>query len=96
MKRLFQLSAVLLAILMASCATQTVTLRDGATATTQEERQQFFINGLGQEQKRDAAALCGGADRVATIQVYRSFMDGVLSAITLGIYSPAQAKISCL
>jgi hypothetical protein len=43
----------------------------------------------------DAAKVCGGADKVASVDVNQSFADAVVATITLGIYTPLSARVFC-
>jgi hypothetical protein len=38
---------------------------------------------------------CGGADKVAKVEAYITFWDGLLGAVTWGIYTPHTAKVYC-
>jgi hypothetical protein len=57
--------------------------------------QAFFVNGIGQEQEIDAAQICGGADKIAKVQVQQTFLDGLLTGITFGLYTPRDARVFC-
>lgn len=83
---------------LVGCSTQTFTMQGGASASAtpdQEVMQPFFVSGLGQTQELNAAQICGGADKVAKVEAHMSFLDGVLGAVTFGIYTPRQAKVYC-
>ena len=82
-------------LLSAGCATQTFHVHGGGVVAL-DETQRFFIDGLGQQSTRNAAEVCGGPERVARVQAYRSLGDVLASFVTLGIYSPAHAKVHCL
>lgn len=99
MKSLF---AVLLAgLLLSGCATQSFDINPPLAPTspeqaTVEESQPFFVGGIGQSTLTDAAAICGGADRVARVETELTVLDGLLSSLTGGIYSPRTARVYCL
>ncbi len=85
-----------LSMVVCSCATQTYNLNGGGgTEPTKETMQPFFVSGLGQTQEMDAAAICGGVDKVAKVESHVSFLNGLLGALTWGIYTPRQAKVYC-
>jgi len=93
MKRLLPIVAVLA---LGGCATQTFTMQAGADVVpTQETTQQFFVSGLGQRKTIDAAAVCGGADKVVQVQVEQRVLDNVLAIVTSGIYTPRGARVYC-
>jgi hypothetical protein len=50
---------------------------------------------LGQTQTIDAAAVCGGANKVVKVERQTSFINGVLGMLTGGIYTPYDAKVYC-
>jgi len=85
--------------LLLGCAAQTFTINGehgehGEVPTTQTS-QHFFISGLGQEQITDAAKVCGGVDKIIKVEAQHTFVNGLLGAITLGIYTPRDAKVYC-
>jgi hypothetical protein len=51
---------------------------------------------LGQTQTIDAAAVCGGANKVIKVERQTSFINGVLGMLTGGIYTPYDAKVYCV
>ncbi|MEC6823429.1 Bor family protein [Photobacterium piscicola] len=57
--------------------------------------QPFFVSGIGQHKTVDAAKLCGGADNVAKVEVQQTFVNGLLSVVTFGVYTPRQARVFC-
>jgi Bor protein len=64
-------------------------------APQHEERQANFFSGFGQQHTINAAAVCGGAEKVATVDVNQSLMDAVIATVTLGIYTPLSARVYC-
>ncbi|MGB8667157.1 MAG: lipoprotein bor, partial [Serratia inhibens] len=63
MKKL--LAAVVLTMAVTGCAQQTFTVKnDVAVAPKQITTHHFFVSGIGQKKTIDAAAVCGGADKV--------------------------------
>ena len=85
-----------LSLVLCGCATQSFNVNGGGNIEpTKEVMQAFFISGLGQTHEMDAAAICGGADKVAKVESHMSFLDGVLGVLSFGIYTPLQAKVYC-
>jgi hypothetical protein len=80
---------------LAACSTQTALVNGQAGPLKKEDMQTFFVSGLGQTQSIDAAAVCGSADKVYKVERVTSFLDGVLSLLTGGIYTPYDAKVYC-
>ena len=43
----------------------------------------------------DAAKICGGAENVVKTETQQTFVNGLLGFITLGIYTPLEARVYC-
>ena len=54
----------------------------------------FFVSGIGQKTV-DAAKICGGAENVVKTETQQTFVNGLLGFITLGIYTPLEARVYC-
>lgn len=83
-------------LLLSGCSTVTYTLTDTREAMepTFTGSNAFFIGGIGQEKKYAINEMCGkrGADSIKT---YYTFIDGLVAAVTLGIYTPNTYAIYC-
>ena len=42
----------------------------------------------------DAAKICGGAENVVKTETQQTFVNGLLGFITLGIYTPLEARVA--
>lgn len=80
---------------LAACSTQTAYINGQTGRLAKEDMQTFFVSGLGQTQTIDAAAVCGGANKVVKVERQTSFINGVLGMLTGGIYTPYDAKVYC-
>lgn len=88
--------AAVAATVLSGCAQQTFNLRDNiAEQPAHVTKQAFFVNGIGQEQTIDAAKICGGANKVVRTEVQESGMDVFLHVVSLGIYTPREARVYC-
>jgi hypothetical protein len=88
--------SVLAVTALSGCAQQTFKLNEGiAEQPAHVTRQAFFVNGIGQEHTIDAAKICGGANKVVRTEVQESGMDVFLRIVTLGIYTPREARVYC-
>ena len=47
------------------------------------------------EETVDAAKICGGAENVVKTETQQTFVNGLLGFITLGIYTPLEARVYC-
>ena len=90
-------TVILIALLtLSGCATQTYHINAGnVSAPTVDESQTFFISGLGQEKAMNAASICGGSENIIKVESKHEFIDGLMSALTAGIYTPRHAKVYC-
>ncbi|EAD2689803.1 serum resistance lipoprotein Bor, partial [Listeria monocytogenes] len=52
-------------------------------------------SGIGQKKTVDAAKICGGAENVVKTETQQTFVNGLLGFITLGIYTPLEARVYC-
>ncbi len=65
------------------------------TQAQYETRHANFFSGFGQRHTIHADKICGGADKVASVEVDQSLMDAVIATVTLGIYTPLSARVYC-
>jgi uncharacterized lipoprotein YmbA len=92
MKKIILISALLLS----GCATQSFRLSDGQAKSipSYQGTSHFVFWGIGQEKQLDPKEVCG-ARKVSQVQTTYSFLNGLLSGITWGIYSPRDYAIYC-
>lgn len=94
MKKLF--AAAITALLLTGCAQQSFVLKQNLTsAPKQVTTHHFFVSGIGQKKTIDAAAVCGGEDKVARVEAQQTFVNGLLGVVTFGIYTPREARVYC-
>ena len=90
------LLATALALLITGCAQQTFTVQNKPAAVAPKETiTHHFVSGIGQKKTVDAAKICGGAENVVKTETQQTFVNGLLSFITLGIYTPLEARVYC-
>ena len=90
------LLATALALLITGCAQQTFTVQNKPAAVAQRNHHHhFFVSGIGQKKTVDAAKICGGAENVVKTETQQTFVNGLLGFITLGIYTPLEARVYC-
>jgi hypothetical protein len=92
------LAVLLVTVLLSSCATQRFDVNPAVGPSgepTLDESQPFFVGGIGQSTTTDAAAVCGGAENIASVETEMSFIDGLLAGLTGTIYSPRTARVYC-
>ena len=90
------LLATALALLITECAQQTFTVQNKpAVAPKETITHHFFVSGIRQKKTVDAAKICGGAENVVKTETQQTFVNGLLGFITLGIYTPLEARVYC-
>lgn len=92
-----KIALIVIALTLTGCATQSFQINSGRAASTptKEERQAFFISGLGQEQGMNAAEICGGVNKIVKVEAEHTFLDGFLGVLSMGIYTPRVARVYC-
>ena len=53
----------------------------------------FFVSGIGQKKTVDAAKKFVAAQKMLLKQAQQTFVNGLLGFITLGIYTPLEARV---
>lgn len=87
--------AVLLAGL-AGCSTQTyiVSEQSAQQKASFDKMQHFFVGGIGQQSEKNTNEVCANGS-VAKVQTQQTFLNGLLSMISYGIYAPRDMRIYC-
>ncbi|GHU26778.1 hypothetical protein FACS1894152_2110 [Bacilli bacterium] len=92
---------LLLPILMCSCSTQRIIFDEKAYLNSNKEAEpteskpaHFFVGGIGQKDTVNPETICGKGN-VAYVEAQQSFIDGLLTSVTSGVYSPRTFNIYC-
>jgi uncharacterized lipoprotein YajG len=96
MSEMKTLTIALAALLMAGCANQRFDLRASDTPPAQTQTHSFWVSGVGQSKVEDAAKVCGQASKVARIEMQQTAGNVLVGAVTLGIYTPREMRITCV
>ena len=82
-------------LFLVGCSTTTVRFSDQMPPIEPNHsgRNDFFIAGVGQEKIIDANDYCKHG--INTVKTKYTFMDGLLSTVTFGIYTPNSYEIYC-
>ena len=91
------LLATALVLFITGCAQQTFTVQNKPAAVAPKGKPSPIISSfleLGRRKTVDAAKICGGAENVKT-ETQQTFVNGLLGFITLGIYTPLEARVYC-
>ena len=92
------LLATALALLITGCAQQTFTVQNKPAAVAPKGKPSPIISSfleLGRKKTVDAAKICGGAENIVKTETQQTFVNGLLGFITLGIYTPLEARVYC-
>ena len=91
------LLATALALLITGCANRRLLFKTNRQqyAPKGTITHHFFVSGIGQKKTVDAAKICGGAENVVKTETQQTFVNGLLGFITLGIYTPLEARVYC-
>jgi hypothetical protein len=94
-KNLITVLAVASALSIGACAKQQFVLQSGVGMTAENNMSNFFVAGLGQTHKINAAEICGGKDKVVSVEAELTFVNGLLNFLSGGLYSPRQYRVMC-
>ncbi|PKL85928.1 MAG: hypothetical protein CVV22_05190 [Ignavibacteriae bacterium HGW-Ignavibacteriae-1] len=84
---------VAISFLMASCYTLTYNVGEGAKSGIEvTEKNHYLIYGLAPIKTSDPTKMAGGAANY-TVTIQHTFVDGLLNAITFGIYTPTTTTV---
>ncbi|MEX2591674.1 MAG: Bor family protein [Anditalea sp.] len=93
-KSILNLAFVLgLSLMMTSCFTYSFSVGEGAQTGMEERKMNhYLIYGLAPLSVTDPNELAGGAENY-DVTIVHTFVDGLINAITFGIYSPTTTII---
>ncbi|MFW5707429.1 MAG: Bor family protein [Bacteroidota bacterium] len=93
-KRILNFSIVLaLSFLMTSCFTYTYSVGDGPqTGVEVVEKNHYLIYGLAPIKTSDPIQMAGDATDYE-VTITHTFVDGLINAITFGLYTPTTTKV---
>ena len=91
------LLATALALLITGCSTDVYCSKNKPAAVNTKGNHHpsfllLFLE-LGRRKTVDAAKICGGAENVVKTETQQTFVNGLLGFITLGIYTPLEARV---
>ena len=82
-----------ISFLMTSCYTLTYSVGKGAQTDVEvKEKNHYLIFGLAPVKTSDPTKMAGGATDY-DVTVTHTFVDGLINAITFGIYTPTTTKV---
>ena len=89
-------TATALALLITGCAQQTFTVQNKPAAVAPKETitHHFFVSELGRR-KLSMQPKFVAAQKMLLKETQQTFVNGLLGFITLGIYTPLEARVYC-
>lgn len=96
MKKMIKMSvfAIVASIMLSSCYTYTSVVGKGAQGTTKVKKwNHYIIGGLVPVGVSDSKAMADGATDY-TVTVKHSFINGLISSLTFGIYNPTTTIVT--
>ncbi len=96
MKKTLKMMTMALAICMtlSSCYSYTSTVGKGATGAEKTTKwNHYFIEGLVPASVSDSQKLANGSENY-TVHTRQTFLNGLISAITFGIYTPTTTTVT--
>ena len=91
------LLATALALLITGCAQQTFTVQNKPAAVAPRKPSPIISSflELGRRKLSMQPKFAGGAENVVKTETQQTFVNGLLGFITLGIYTPLEARVYC-
>ena len=91
------LLATALALLITGCSTDVYCSKQTGSSSTKGNHHPSFLRfwNWAEEKTVDAAKICGGAENKNKTETQQTFVNGLLGFITLGIYTPLEARVYC-
>ncbi len=96
MKKLFVNLALVvgLSLFLTSCYTYTFTVGDGPqTGVTVTQKNHYLLYGLAPISTSDPVEMARGSENYE-VTIQHTFVDGLLNAITWGIYTPTTTRVT--
>lgn len=93
--KLFTAALLASALFVSACSQQTFNINGGGGKAVKNEMHSFFVAGVGQTQTVNAAAICRGADNVVRVEAQQTFINILITQLTIGIYAPRQYRVYC-
>ena len=87
------LLATALALLITGCSTDVYCSKQTGSSSTKNHHPSFLRFWNWAKKTVDAAKICGGAENVVKTETQQTFVNGLLGFITLGIYTPLEARV---
>ena len=89
------LTATALALLITGCAQQTFTVQNKPAAVAPKETITHHVSELGRRKLSMQPKFVAAQKMLLKTETQQTFVNGLLGFITLGIYTPLEARVYC-
>jgi len=94
MKDIKIIFTIIMVLTVSACQKVVFKFTDETAEPVLETRSHFFAGGVFQEKEVNVSELCKNK-KLIRLEDYSSFLDGVFSGITSGLYFPRTVKVYC-
>ena len=95
LKKTLTVLAIVSSLAISALSKQKFVLNYGPSILVDSSMSTFFINGVFQTDEVNAGEMCDGSENVISVEAQFTFFNYILSAFTLGIYSPRTYRVRC-
>ncbi|MGB0843756.1 MAG: Bor/Iss family lipoprotein [Alphaproteobacteria bacterium] len=83
------------ALAVTGCAKQTFYVNGSQGTLVDESMDIFFVGGIGQQKRINAAQICGSPDQVAKVETELKVVDWLIGGFSSGIVTPRTSRVYC-
>lgn len=83
------------ALALTGCAKQTFYINGSQGALADESMDIFFVAGIGQQKRINAAQICGSPSRVVKVEAEQSVVDWLIGGLSGAIVTPRTSRVYC-
>jgi hypothetical protein len=94
-KSLVPVLVIVAALAVSACSKQKFVIQSGVGLTAENSMSAFFVGGIGQSHRINASEICGGSDKVVSVEGQTTFVNGLLSFMSGNLFTPRQYRIIC-
>ena len=77
------------------CSTDVYCSKQTGSSSTKGNHHPSFLRFWNWAENCRCSQICGGAENVVKTETQQTFVNGLLGFITLGIYTPLEARVYC-
>ena len=96
LQQIFETAPAPVAVAQEQIATRTVAAPPPKEEVKEQRPKEIFVGGAGSSRDVDAPSLCGGREKVVSVEHVQSLGNSVTRFISVGLYTPRRFKVTCL